>query len=65
MKDAYQQRIRQGFEDDIGSYLEMEQGGTLLLDDLVEILEDWHSYYDGRAGEIKKVLLRLGINRYD
>jgi hypothetical protein len=65
MKDAYQERVRQGFEDDICAYLEMEQGGTLLLDDLVEILEDWHSYYAGHADEIKKVLSRLGINRYD
>ncbi len=65
MRDAYQERVRQGFEEDICSYLEMEQGGTLLLDDLVEILEDWHSYYAGHADEIKKVLLRLGINRYD
>lgn len=65
MNDAYSERVRQGFEDEVCAYLEMEDGGTKLVDDLVEILEDWHQYYSSHADEIKKVLLRLGINRYD
>ena len=65
MNDAYYERVRQGFEDEVCAYLEMEEGGTKLVDDLVEILEDWHQYYSSHADEIKKVLLRLGINRYD
>jgi hypothetical protein len=65
MKNAYEERLRQAFEDDICSYMELEGGVNAALDDLIEILDDWHCYYQGQADDIKKALLRLGVNRYD
>jgi hypothetical protein len=65
MKNAYEERLRQAFEDDICSYMELEGGVCGALDDLVEILSDWHGYYQGQADDIKKALLRLGESRYD
>mgnify|MGYP001178735425 FL=1 len=65
MKNAYEQRLRQAFEDDICAYMELEGGVCSALDDMVEILNDWHNYYQGQADDIKKALLRLGVNRYD
>ena len=45
--------------------MEIKGGVNRALDDLTEILLDWHSYYQGQADDIKKALLRLGVNRYD
>ena len=49
MKNAHEERTRQCFEEEICSYLEMEYGGTVMIDDLIEILEDWHNFYQQRA----------------
>ena len=65
MKNAYEERLRQAFEDDICAYMELEGGVFSALDEMVEILNDWHDYYQGQADDIKKALLRLGVNRYD
>jgi hypothetical protein len=43
----------------------MEYGGTVMIDDLIEILEDWHNFYQQRATQAQIALQRLGINRYD
>jgi hypothetical protein len=45
--------------------MELEGGVCSALDEMVEILNDWHDYYQGQADDIKKALLRLGVNRYD
>ena len=65
MKNAYQQRLREGLEEDVTAYIDEENGAIVLLDDLVEILDDWLGYYQGKADDIKQALLRLGENRYD
>ena len=65
MSSLYEENLRSAFEDDICSYMEIKGGGNRALDDLTEILLDWHSYYQGQADDIKKALLRLGVNRYD
>lgn len=65
MKNAHEERTRQCFGEEICSYLEMEYGGTVMIDDLIEILEDWHNFYQQRATQAQIALQRLGINRYD
>lgn len=65
MKNAYQQRLREGLEEDVTAYIDEENGAIVLIDDLVEILDDWLGYYQGKADDIKQALLRLGENRYD
>ena len=65
MPNAYEENLRTAFEDDICSYMELKGGVNRALDDLTEILLDWHGYYQGQADDIKKALLRLGVNRYD
>lgn len=65
MKNAYQQRLREALEEDVAGYFDEEQGAITLMDDLVDILDDWLSYYQGKADDIKKALLRMGENRYD
>ena len=65
MKNAYQQRLREGLEEDVTAYIDEENGAIVLIDDLVEILDDWLGYYQGKADDIKHALLRLGENRYD
>lgn len=65
MRNAYQERLREGLEEDVSAYIDEEHGAITLIDDLVEILDDWHNYYKGKADDIKQALLRLGENRYD
>ena len=65
MKNAYQERLRQALEEDVSAYIDEEQGAITLINELVEILDDWHDYYQGKADDIKQALLRLGENRYD
>ena len=65
MKNAYQERLRQGLEEDVGAYIDEEHVAITLVDDLIVILDDWHDYYQGKADDIKQALLRLGENRYD
>jgi len=65
MKNAYQQRLREALEEDVTGYIDEEHGAITLMDDLVEILDDWLGYYQGKADDIKKALLRMGENRYD
>lgn len=65
MKNAHEEQVRQCFEEEICSYLEMEYGGTVMIDDLIEILQDWHKFYQQRANQAQIALQRLGINRYD
>ena len=65
MKNAYQERLRQALEEDVSGYIDEEQGAITLINELVEILDDWHDYYQGKADDIKQALLRLGENRYD
>ena len=65
MNNAYEENLRQAFEEDICAYMELKGGVNRALDELIEILDDWHNYYQGQADDIKKALLRLGVNRYD
>ena len=65
MKNAYQERLRESLEEDVCAYIDEEQGAITLINELVEILDDWHDYYQGKADDIKQALLRLGENRYD
>lgn len=65
MKNAYQERLRESLEEDVSAYIDEEQGAITLINELVEILDDWHDYYQGKADDIKQALLRLGENRYD
>ena len=65
MKNAYQERLRQQLEEDVSAYIDEERGAITLIDELVEILDDWHDYYQGKADDIKQALLRMGENRYD
>jgi len=65
MKNAYQERLRLSLEEDVAAYIDEENGAVALIDELIEILDDWHGYYQGKADDIKQALLRLGENRYD
>lgn len=65
MRNAYQERLREGLAEEVSAYIDEEHGAITLIDDLVEILDDWHNYYKGKADDIKQALIRLGENRYD